>query len=101
MKPAPNPSPLQQLQLTPLREFAIKSCLKAWLEFEPDRLYSQAFECSAVDMLGRLLEDRDLLGDFLSQHYRGRQGSRELKEQQVRYIVLHWLADLACGLGRF
>ena len=51
-------------------------------------------------MLGRLLEDRDLLGDFLSQHYRGRQGSRELKEQQVRYVVLHWLADLACGLGR-
>jgi hypothetical protein len=99
---APKPlQPLQQLQLTPLREFAIKSCLKAWLEFDPDRLYSQAFECSAVDMLGRLLQDADLMNDFLSQHYRSRPGSRELKTNQVRYVVLHWLADLACGLGRY
>lgn len=101
MMPKPKPSPQLQLQLTPLREFAIKSCLKAWLEFDPDRLYSQAFECSAVDMLGRLLQDADLMADFLSQHYRGRPGSRELKSNQVRFVVLHWLADLACGLGRF
>lgn len=101
MKAQPRQTPEQQLQLTPLRLFAVKSCLKAWLEFEPDRLYSQAFECSAVDMLGRLLQEADLMNDFLSQHYRSRQGSHELKANQVRYVVLHWLADLACGLGRF
>lgn len=92
-------TPEQQLYLTTRTCRSIRRSLQAWMEFQPDTLLANAFQCSAVDVLANLLNDSDVMSDFISGYYRGHH-NRLRKEQQVRYVALHWLADIACGLGR-
>lgn len=101
MRAARTESPEQILWLTPRRQRSIRLSLRAWLGFQPDTLYAAAFGCPAVDALGLLLQDPDVMADFISQHYRNHRLGRELAARQIRYVTLHWLADIACGLGRY
>lgn len=93
-------SPLEQLHLTPRRHKLIRVALRAWMEFDPLTLWADAFNSSAVDVLGALLTDPDVMADFVSNFDRRANISISVKIQQIRYVVLHWLADIACGVGR-
>lgn len=90
-----------RLSLSPRRADQIRASLKAWLGWDPDHLWADHFNCPAIEVLGELPQDADRLADFIHSHYRTAPFSADLKAEQVRYVVLHWLADLACGLGRY
>lgn len=98
MRRAVPPTPEQQLYLTPIRIKLIRSSLLSWMDHNGG--YSDAFNCSAVQVLGMLLTDGDVMADFLSGYRQGgTRANRELRARQVYFVVLHWLADIACGLG--
>jgi len=93
-------SPLEQLHLTPRRHKLICVALRAWMELDPLTLHSEAFNAPVVAVLGALLTDHDYMLDFIANHDRRANISLSVKVRQIQYVVLHWLADLACGVGR-
>lgn len=90
--------PEQILYLTPPKSEAIRVSLIAWMDLRPGS-WSAAFNLPAVDVLQLLLTDADYMRDFLSRYASGPRRAPHLREQQIRYVTLHWLADIAAGFG--
>lgn len=90
--------PEQILYLTPPKSEAIRVSLIAWMDLRPGG-WAEAFNLSAVDVLQLLLTDADYMRDFLSRYAGGPRRAPGLRARQIRYVVLHWLADIACGFG--
>lgn len=88
------------LHLTSRRFKAIRVALRAWMDYDPIQHWADAFDQPAVEVLGALLTDPDVMADFLSNYYRGSTFSLSLKERQVQYVVLRWLVEFACGFGQ-
>jgi hypothetical protein len=63
-----------------------------------ETLWAVAFHSSLIDVLGELLEPESSgLLDYVANHCP--RVNRTLRAQQVRYVALHWLADLALSQG--
>lgn len=96
-----HPDPLtlaQDLSLSQQKIANLQKSLAAWMGLDRNKLWSTGFNSSLVDVLGGLLAtDSDHLRDYLAHHCP--KNRRSLRARQVRYIALHWLADIALSQG--
>jgi hypothetical protein len=81
-------------QLSTVAIHRYKRSLKAWMGFVEDKLWADEFNVSAVTALGWLITDdhHGYMDDFLCRYPKT---ERDRRRPQVRWVVLHWLADFA------
>lgn len=96
-----HPDPLTlalALSLSEPKIATLQKSLSNWMALDRNKLWSTGFNSSLVDVLGGLLEpDSDHLRDYLAHHCP--KNLRALRARQIRYVALHWLADIALSHG--
>ncbi len=81
------------MQLSTRAIHTYRRSLKAWMGYAADSQWSGEFNTSLLSVLEELLQaDSGFMDDFL-QRYPKEQ--RDRRRQEVRYVVLFWLAELA------